>query len=86
MTCFVCRLDAELLPGFGGDYRYLCGTCGEYRVSTSLYDTVGTRVFDVRRTLEDLARQRVERRGADGRGAELPVLNTTHDYLLNDSG
>lgn len=84
MTCFVCRGEAEQPPGYGGDYRYLCGGCGEYRVSTSLYDTIRTRVFDVGRTREELARQRLERSGSEGWGAQLPVLNSMHEYLLID--
>lgn len=84
MTCFVCRDEAEELPGFGGDHRFICGGCGEFRVTTTLHALVGDRVFEVGRTREELQRQRAERKGADGWGAELPVLNSEHQYLLID--
>lgn len=84
MTCFVCRAEAEELPGYGGDYRFMCGGCGEFRVSTTLHSIIGVRVFDVERARAELDRQRVERRDAEGLGAKIPVLASWHEDLLRN--
>lgn len=87
MSCFVCRNEnAQELLGFIVDYRFNCPGCGEFRVTTSLHSIIRDRVFDVDRTREELSLQRAQRRGLSGWGAELPILNSDHQYLLRDPG
>lgn len=84
MTCFVCREEAQELPSFNGDYRFNCSGCGEFRVTTTLHSVIRNRVFDIERTREVLRLQKEQRRGLPGWGADLPILNSDHQYLLRD--
>lgn len=82
MACLICNEAAEDLPGFGGDYRYLCTGCGHFRISTSLFDEMNGRVFDLDRSRAELDRQRENRRLMESLHDRVPLLTSHNRDLL----